>query len=89
LKTPYDATQEVLSNLWYYVQPIHYQAIFPSQLQVDHGHLASESLCLHGRRVTLYCPSTLAEMLTLRQQHPDALLIGNAIMAGMPSVIMC
>ena len=59
------------------------ELIFPPALAMHAKEMIGESLELHGKRVTVHCPSSLKEFVALRSKYgKDAMLCGNAIMAG-------
>ncbi|XP_059473955.1 xanthine dehydrogenase [Neocloeon triangulifer] len=74
-------TNDVTAKL---VQPHHFapydpsqEPIFPPELQLDDA-LDVHSVTFKGARVTWHRPTRLEELLTLKQQHPDArIVVGN------------
>ncbi|XP_076621123.1 xanthine dehydrogenase rosy isoform X1 [Colletes latitarsis] len=62
---PYDPSQEI---------------IFPPKLQIS-SHLDEQYLIIKGKNVTWYRPRTLSELLSLKDQHPNAkIVVGNTEM---------
>ncbi|XP_076172915.1 xanthine dehydrogenase rosy isoform X2 [Ptiloglossa arizonensis] len=62
---PYDPSQEI---------------IFPPKLQIS-SHLDEQYLIIKGKNVTWYRPRILSELLSLKEQHPNAkIIVGNTEM---------
>ena len=53
------------------------ELIFPPELRVRAAELCAESVTFIGEKVTWFRPSTLDELLHLKNGHPDAKFIGG------------
>ena len=53
------------------------ELIFPPELRVRAAELCAESVTFIGEKVTWFRPSTLDELLHLKNSHPDAKFIGG------------
>ena len=71
-------TNGVLSDSKYIPHDSSQEPIFPPELKLESGKLAKKSLKFQSSEMLWYRPTTLAELLQLKKNHPEAkLVVGN------------